>query len=139
MTDSFKYDVSLSPDPIPISITLEASKPKKDTSGKPDPTHFVVTVTSVPDVTLTLTPAGSWIQKILSGVIYPIAAIIAATLKGAVKGALEGKTFTPAGSHTFKKDGFEITPQLGTLGGATINGKDMVKITGTLDLNAGNL
>lgn len=137
MSDMFEYSVSLSPDPIPISITVEASAPVVP-PAKPKPTEFVLTVTSVPDVTMTLTPAGNWAQKIMSGVIYPIAAIIASTSKSAVKNGLQGKTFNVAGSTTLKEDGFEITPQLGTLGGFTTGSLDMIKITGTLDLSAAN-
>lgn len=122
MGDMFKYDVTIKPTPVGIDATVTAARQ-----------DLTVSATG-PSVTLVLTPSGSFIQKVLSAVIYPIAEIIALANKNALKDALKDNPQTISTAQGYTADGFTITPSNLALGGFDAGGISLAKITGTLDL-----
>lgn len=132
MSKEFSYDVSISPNPLDLTISVKV----KDGEKKTDPPNIAITVTDAPSVDLGLKPRGNWVQKILSGILWPIARLMTATNKDSIKNALESKEHDVAGTTTLKKDGFSITPTLGALGGFKSGDTQWVQITGELSLTA---
>lgn len=122
MSDMFKYSVKIDPTPVDIDMTVTAAQQ-----------DLTVSATG-PSVTFVLTPAGSFVQKVLSAVIYPIAAIMAAANKNALANALKDNPQTISTAKGYAADGFTITPSNLALGSFDAAGTSLVKITGTLDL-----
>ncbi|KQO12480.1 hypothetical protein [Sphingomonas sp. Leaf242] len=127
MSDMLDYDISISPSPATISVTA-AFTPDAKTGAS----QLVATVASVPEVTFSLTPAGSIIQKIASAIAWPIAQLIAAFCKDKPRDALQGETMTLYTLGTYSADTVAVTPSSVQLGSASIGGTAMVKITATL-------
>lgn len=121
MSDMIEYDVSISPSPAEVDLTVA-------TSG----TAVNVTVASVPDIDFSLTPTGNIIQKILSAIAWPIAAIIAADSKGKPRDELQGKTFKIGSIPDYPTSYVVISASAVTLGSATVGGTAMTKATATL-------
>lgn len=126
MSDTFKYKVGISPSPTTVEITLGT-----------DGTKLNATVTSVPDLSLTLTPTGTFVQKIMSGILWPLAAIIAAANKSKLKTMIEGQSQTIVDVTPYTTNGITITAGDLALGSCPALGPDtpMLEATGTLTLS----
>ncbi|MGA8133072.1 hypothetical protein EXW72_04475 [Pseudomonas sp. BCA14] len=121
MSSMFDYDVSISPSPAEIDLTVAV-----------DGVAISATITSVPSLTFKLTPTGNLVQKILSAVAYPIATLIASEVKDKPKDALQGKV-EPIGSvPNYDTNGIRIAPSALTFGSVSIGNTPMLKIVAKL-------
>lgn len=123
MSDMIEYDISISPSPAEIDLKVAISG-----------TAVSATVVSVPSVTFSLTPTGNLIQKILSAVAWPIAAIVAAACKDKPKSILEGQTRNLGSVPPYDTNGIRITPGDVVLGSAAIGDATMLKVTASLTI-----
>ncbi|MEH6348510.1 hypothetical protein [Pseudomonas sp. 3JA] len=121
MSSMFDYDVSISPSPAEIDLTVAV-----------DGVAISATITSVPSLTFKLTPTGNLAQKILSAVAYPIATLIAAEVKDKPKDALQGKVESIGSVPNYDTNGIRIAPSALTLGSVNIGDSPMLKIVATL-------
>ena len=128
MSNSFGYDVSITPSPLTTTITLSIN------------TNQVVQATlgSLPsNLDFSLTPTGDFGQQIEDAILTPLIGIGSGDLISAIKDAVNGKVFDLITIGTFDVQGFAITPSGIALGSnTTATGVGMLQLTGTLTLSA---
>ena len=123
MTDQISYDVSFSPSPATIGVTVTVVKDE-----------LTATIATVPDIGLSLKPAGNFVQKIVSAILEPLAVIIIAIVNPKPREMLEGKTEKLGKIPPFSFDNVTITASSLALGGATLAGASYLKATAKLSL-----
>ncbi|MFN3945404.1 MAG: hypothetical protein ACK4K7_10785 [Allosphingosinicella sp.] len=123
MSDAISYDVSFKPSPATIGISVTVVEDA-----------LTATVTNVPDIGLSLTPSGNFVQKIISAVLIPIAELIVAAVNPKPRDMLQGKTMNLGKIPPIPVDNVTITASGLALGGATLGGTDYLKVTATLSV-----
>jgi hypothetical protein len=121
MSDTISYDVSFSPSPATITISVTVVEDA-----------LTATVTTVPDIGLSLSPSGNFVQKVISAVLIPIADLIIAAVNPKPRDMLQGKTMTLGKIPPIPVENVTITASSLALGGATLGGTDYLKATATL-------
>ncbi len=126
MSDMFKYNVNISPNPANIDLKVQLSD-----------TALTATISSVPELSYTLRPDGDFIQKIISAVLDPIAQLISlsSSLKKKPQNMLQGKSETLVTIGSYTADDIVINPKNLALGSYTAANKDMLEVTGSLTLS----
>lgn len=125
MFDMISYDVTIDPSPAEIDVTVAV-----------DNTKLKATISSVPSISFGLTPSGNLIQKILSAVALPIAALIADLVKNEPKKVLEGMNVPIGTIPDYPTNGITIVPSNLTLGSANVGSATMLKVTADLAVTA---
>jgi hypothetical protein len=119
-----KYDVTVSPSAPSITIGMEEI----------DANSVKIKVIKIGSFKLTLSPAGNWAQKVLSGIIWPIAALLALAIPGKIRSKVEGKEVNAPTSQTigysFNVEGVDIEIDADKLTLSTYNG--MLMTDGTV-------
>jgi hypothetical protein len=123
MSDEISYDVSFNPSPTTIGISVTVVQDA-----------ITATITSVPDVGLSLTPAGNWVQKVVSAVLEPIALLIIAIVKPKPRDKLQGQSKTIGKVPPYAVDNLTITASSVALGGAPLAGAQYLKATAKLSV-----
>lgn len=123
MTDVISYDVKITPSPTVIDVTVAVTG-----------VAVSATVTTVPELNVSLSPSGNFAEKIVSGVLDPIAELIVSEYKDKPKDLLQGKVIQIGNVPSYDVEGISIVPSALVLGSASPAGTPMVKATGTLTI-----
>lgn len=125
MSDMISYKVSFSPSPVTIGVSVTVVSDK-----------IKATVTSVPDVGLSLTPSGNFVQKVLSAIVLPIADLIVKAVNPKPRNMLQDHVVTTVGIPNYPVDTVTISANTLALGDATLAGVQYLKATAKLALAA---
>jgi hypothetical protein len=123
MGDMISYDVSFHPSPVTIGVTTAVANDA-----------LTATVSSVPDIGLSLSPAGNFAQKVLSAVVEPIALLIVAAVNPKPRDMIMGKSVTTGKLPPYQIENLTITASSLALGGATLAGAQYLKATAKLSV-----
>ncbi len=119
--NEIEYDVSISPSPATLGVTVSV-----------DGADVKATVTQVPDINFTLKPTGNIIQKILSGVAWPVAMIIKEASFKHPGDMLLNKVFDIGNVPDYETEYVSISAINVALDAAAPAGTSMLKVTATL-------
>jgi hypothetical protein len=121
------YNVTINPSEPGVQISIDSITA----------TQLTVKIDSLGDFSMSLTPEGNIVEKILSEIVIPVANLIAKEIPGKARDGIEGQTFTqdfdnPIG-YSFSVEGVEVNVQAQTLNLSNYNG--MLMATGTVSVS----
>lgn len=118
---SFGYDVSVTPQPVSVTLTIGFSG-----------ATAAVTVSNIPDdLDFTLTPSGGFGQQILSQILEPIIGIAGPDLSSTAAG-LNGTSLNIGALSLDNVEGLDITPENIALSSFSVGQTAMLELTCSL-------